>query len=95
MGKMSLFASGLALGGVVALAAYIALAPDHGGREVVQAFDSAATQQMAAALRDPMTPAPAAPVRATASAIAAPCAFDPLLAPTSAADQQFDLRAAL
>lgn len=97
MGKVSLFASGLVLGSVVAVAGYIAWSPDRGDRKEV-AFASAATQPMAEALRNPQALASTAPspsLRTAAVMAAPPCAFEPLLAPTSAADQQFNLRAAL
>lgn len=96
MGKISLFASGLVLGGAVALAGYVAWRSYALGRVVAESTASAmsAGEGMPQGSAPSASPAVAA-VMPTSPVVPGPCGFEPLLYAAGTHDEQFDLQATL
>lgn len=98
MGKMSLFASGLVLGGVLAVAAYVAWhAPGTRPGEAPTGTEPVGPQlpQSSQSLQQPGAAALPAVATAAPPVVPGPCGFDAVLEPSGPEDRQFDLRKAL
>lgn len=94
MGKVSLFASGLLLGGVLAAAGYVAWHVPRSNDAAPGGRASGTAEELASSQPVPAQAVAAAPPSAR-SVVPRPCGFDPVLEPSGAGDQQFELQAAL
>lgn len=98
MGKISLFASGLVLGGAVALAGYIAWRSYAPGRLVAESTASAVSPiegLQKGSVSSVSSVSPAAAAVTPTPVVPGPCGFEPLLDAAGTHDEQFDLQATL